>query len=130
MEDMKLDKINVHPVVTCSEDDSIEMIASKLREKQERRIFVVDAHKKLLGIITTTDLVYKVLSKCSEAERLKAKDIMIKNVKALDINEDLEKALEIMNELQSFTCPVTENGHIVGIISYHELVNHVFQTVK
>ena len=99
-------------------------------EKQERRIFVVDAHKKLLGIITTTDLVYKVLSKCSEAERLKAKDIMIKNVKALDINEDLEKALEIMNELQSFTCPVTENGHIVGIISYHELVNHVFQTVK
>lgn len=130
MEDMKIDKINIHPVLTCSSEESIESIALKLREKKERRIFVVETNKKLLGVITTTDLVYKALPNCSEVSKMKAQDIMTPNVRSLEISEDLEKALEIMNELQSFTCPVTENGKILGIISYHELVDHVFQNVN
>ena len=123
-------KVTVHPVKTCGLDVSVDEIAKKLRESKERRIFVVDKSGKLAGIITTTDLVYKALSDCAKAKTMKASEIMVKNVKSVDVSDDLDKALEIMNELKTFNCPVVENGKIIGVISYHELVNYVFDSLK
>ena len=119
-------KIPIHAVVTCTVEASIDEIAKKLRDKKERRIFVIDKNEKLSGIITTTDLVYKALCNCKQVEKMKAKDVMVKEVKAVDVNNSLENALEIMNDLKTLTCPVVDNGKIIGVLSYHELVNHVF----
>ena len=122
---MEIKKIKLHEVLTCNPDESVKEIAKKLRENKERRIFVVE-EDKLVGIITTTDLVYKALG---EGE-LKAKDVMTKNVRSIETSEDLNKALEIMNEIKSFTCPVTENKKILGIISYHDLVGYVLTSMQ
>ena len=125
---MDIGKIKIHKVLTCNPNDNITSIAKKLKDNNERRIFVVDSDKKLLGIVTTTDLVYKVLSK--NKENLKAKEIMTKNIKAVDTSEDLNKALEIMNEIKSFSCPLTENNKIIGLISYHDLIGSVFSSLR
>lgn len=123
---MDIKKIKIHKVLTCNENDSAKDIAKKLRENKERRIFVVDKESKLIGLITTTDLVYKALGE----NALKARDVMTKDVKAVDISEDLDRALEIMNELNSFVCPVVDKGKILGIISYHELIKYVFKSIE
>lgn len=125
---MELNKIKIHEVLKCNSEDTISSIAKKLKDNNERRIFVVDSEDKLLGIITTTDLVYKVLSE--EKENLKAEDIMTKDVKSIDTSEDFNKALEIMNDIKSFSCPITENNKIIGLISYHDLIGHVFSTLS
>jgi CBS domain-containing protein len=82
----------------------------------------------LKGLVTTTDLVYKALSE-GNTEML-AKDIMTKDVATIDVKDDLEKAIEIMNELKSFVCPVTDNGKIVGLISYHDLMDNIINDLN
>ena len=122
---MEIRKISIHKALTCSENESVKDIAKKLKENKDRRIFVVD-NEKLIGLITTTDLVYKAL--CGDGQ--KAKDVMTRDVKAVEVSEGLDKALEIMNELNSFVCPVVDNGKLLGIISYHELIKYVFKTIE
>ncbi len=124
---MEIKKIKVHKVLTCKLDDTVKDIAKKLKENKERRIFVVDKQGKLSGLITTTDLVYKALC---EDKKLKAKDVMTKEVKCVEVSEDLDKALAIMDETKSFVCPVVKEGKILGIITYHDLANYVFKEVE
>ncbi len=123
-------KITIYKSITCSLDDSVSSIALKLKNNKERRIFVIDNQSMLVGIITTTDLVYKVLGSEKINGSLKAKDIMVGDVKSIDIAGDLEGALSIMNELKTFTCPVTDKKKLVGVLSYHDLVNYVFSSLR
>ncbi len=123
---MEIQKIKLHEVLTCTEEESVKEIAKKLRDNKERRIFVIDEKEKLVGVITTTDLVYKALGD----EGKKANQVMTTNVESVDSKEDLNKALEIMNKLKSFVCPVTEDGKIIGLISYHDLMNYVISSMQ
>jgi CBS domain-containing protein len=125
---MQINKIKIHDVITCKVDDKVNDIAKKLKKNNERRIFVVDKNEKLIGIITTTDIVYK--SATEKNKDLSAKDIMTKEVKSVDIKEDLNKALEIMNKIKSYSCPLTENGKVIGLISYHDIIGHVFKSIS
>ena len=124
---MEVKKIKVHEALTCKLDDDVKDIARKLKENKERRIFVVDNSGKLVGLITTTDLVYNALC---EDKNLKAKDVMTKEVKCVDVSEDLDKALAIMDETKSFVCPVVKEGKVLGIVTYHDLVNYVFKEIE
>lgn len=125
---MEVEKIKLHKVLTCKDSENASEISKKLKDAKERRIFVIDGDEKILGIITTTDLVYKVLGEDSKG--VVAKEIMTSDVKSVDIKEDLNKALEIMNELNSFVCPITDKGKIKGIISYHDLVGYLFKSMQ
>lgn len=125
---METKKIKINKALACKLDDSVKDIAKKLKENNERRIFVVDNEGNLKGIITTTDLVYKALTDGNKT--LKAKDVMTENILSVDSNEDLDKALEIMNKLKSFVCPVAENGKLLGVISYHDLMSYVVSSLK
>ena len=118
----------MHEALTCSSEDSITDIAKKLKENKERRIFVVDSEGMLKGIITTTDLVYKAL--VEDGKNLKAQDVMTAQVEKVDISDDLNKALEIMDKLKSFTCPVTDKNKLVGLVTYHDLVGYVLSSIK
>ena len=115
MEEESIKKITIHKVLTCHVDESVENIAKKLKEGNERRIFVVDEASNLIGVITTTDMVYKALCFGSKCVKMNASEVMVKDVKSVDLTENLEKALEIMNSIKSFNCPVTDNGKIIGV---------------
>jgi CBS domain-containing protein len=123
-------KIAIHKVLTCNLDESVENIAKKLKQHNERRIFVNDNSGKLAGIITTTDLVYKGLCFGNKCVKMNASDVMVKDVRSVDLSESFEKALEIMNSIKSFNCPVTDKGKVVGVVSYHELVDYLFNSVR
>lgn len=121
-------KIQIHSVITCKEDTPVSEIAKKMEEKNDRRVFVTDSKDNLCGIITTKDLVYKVIAE-KKHDSL-AKDIMIKNVKCIDCDEALEKALEIMHDLKTFVCPVVENKKIIGIVDHNDIVNFIFESAN
>lgn len=125
---MEIKKVNVHEALTCGLEEDIVEIAKKLESEKERRIFVIDGDEKVKGIITTTDLVYKALAE--KAIDKKAKDVMTDKVRCVDIKEDLEKALGIMNELKTFNCPVVDDGKLIGLVAYHDIVGHVISSVE
>lgn len=127
---MENQKIKIQEVLTCFEDDNIKFISIKLKEKGERRIFVVDKETNLIGVITTTDLVYKALCSDNSGESLFAKDVMTTGVRSVDINEDINNALEVMNDLKTFVCPLTDNKKLLGIINYQDLIEHLLLSMK
>ena len=123
-----MEKIKIHPALTCFIDESIVNIAKKLKKEKHRRIFVIDDEKKLKGVITTTDLVYKALAENKTA--LKARDIMTKKVEYVEQSDELEKALGVMNSTKSYVCPITENGKFIGLLSHHDIVGFLISSSK
>ncbi|MEI7718822.1 MAG: CBS domain-containing protein [archaeon] len=113
-------EIKVYPALVCKEDDSISKIAKLLKSKNERRIFVVDKDKKLVGIITTTDLVYNFLA--TSKKEMKAKEIMTKKVLSINKEDTIEKALDVMNKIKTYICPVVNDGKIVGVLRHNDIV--------
>lgn len=116
-------KLTVSKPKTCNEDLSVSKVAQLMAKTEERRIFVLDKSKSLKGIITTTDLAFKVVAK--NKLNLKAKDIMSKRIKSIKTDEPLEKALEIMNSLKTYVCPVVDGKKLIGVIHHHDVINFI-----
>lgn len=121
-------KIKIQKALTCKEDENVANIAKMLKKENHRRIFVVDEEGKLKGIITTTDLVYKVLA--DGKKTAKAKDIMTAKVEHVEHSDPLENALGVMDATKSYVCPVTENGKFIGLISHHDIVGFLVSQGK
>lgn len=124
MEKLPHKKLKVHPCLKTGLNTSVKEIAKILKKEGERRIFIVDKDDVLKGIVTTTDLVYKVLAQ--DKTNVTAKDIMTKKVSVVDIEDPIEKALGVMNSHKTFVCPVVEKGKLKGVLPYHEIINYVF----
>lgn len=54
-------------VLTCNENDSLESVAELMADRQIRRLPVVDASQKLVGIISVGDLAIVNQDQASEA---------------------------------------------------------------
>ena len=81
---------------------------------------VTDENGTLLGIITDGDL--RRMLERNGLERIRAKDIMTKNPKAVPPTEMAVNALDIMRKAEITNLAVTENGKYLGMIHLHDLV--------
>jgi signal-transduction protein with cAMP-binding, CBS, and nucleotidyltransferase domain len=117
-------KVKVHSCLKVNLSASIVDVSKLMTKKKERRVFVVDKEDHLLGIITSTDIVSKVVAKKKLGQ--KAKDIMVKKVSSIDISKPLENALAIMNKHQTFFCPILKDNKLLGVIQYHDLISFLF----
>ncbi len=114
-------KVKAHSCLKVDLNKSVVDISKMMTRKKERRVFVVDNSNNLLGIITNTDIVSKVVAKKKLGQ--KAKDIMTKKVSSIEISEPLENALAIMNKHETFVCPVLKEGKLIGVVQYHDLIS-------
>lgn len=114
---------------TCSPDDSIKDVAKRMQSKKSRRIFVVDKSKNLIGVVTTVDLV-KIIAKGRDSSKIKVRDIMTKKVKSVDVDESLHDAIEIMNSLKTFVCPIVHKKKLIGLVSYQDIISSVVHATR
>jgi CBS domain-containing protein len=63
--------VMTHEVVTCHIDDNIEMAVEAMAQNQLRRIPVVDANQKLVGIISQADVATRIDQANETAEMVK-----------------------------------------------------------
>jgi CBS domain-containing protein len=56
---------------------------------------------------------------------LTAREIMTEGVKVVTADTDLEEVATLMVEDKANPVPVLENGHLVGIISHSDLIQHL-----
>lgn len=120
MQDIKLIKAD-----TCSPEDTVSTIAKKMKSKKIRRFFVIDKAGKLLGVVTTVDIINKIVATNKNPSKTKVKDVMTKNIQAISTEENLDDCLKIMNDLKTFVCPVVEKGKLLGVVSYQNIIASV-----
>ena len=118
-------------VVTVEPDVSMMKISKILKEKHIRRLPVVDAGKKLLGIVTDRDIKEASPSKATTLDihelyyllsEIKVKDIMTVKPFTVTVNNTIEKAAVLMMEKRVGGLPVVDDqGVVVGIITESDI---------
>ncbi len=116
---MKVKEVMTQTVETIEKDENISDAARKMREKGIKSLLVIDKGK-IIGIITTTDIIRKALS--TGKVNTKVSTIMTKNVITISPETPVKEAAKIMVEKKIRHLPITEQDRIVGIISDRDIL--------
>jgi acetoin utilization protein AcuB len=119
------DTMSANPI-TIQADASLPEALALMREKKVRRFPVLDAHGKLVGMVSEKDLLYASPSPSttlssweipSIVAKIKVQQLMAKKV--LTVPEDclLEEAARIMADQKIGGLPVMRDGALVGIVT-------------
>lgn len=129
---MKVKNCKLKKAITCLEEDTIEKIARKLKDKKEKIILVVSKKNKnkIVGVISFTDLVYKVIAKSKDTKKTKAKDVMTSQVYVASSEDSITKVYFDMVARNIFYCPVLSKGKIKGILTVNEAFNRIVKIAK
>lgn len=90
--------------------------------KNEIGCLIVKKNKELLGILTESDIIKKVVANNYDGEKKKAKDIMTKIVVTIEPDKDLYEALLKIKEEGVRRLPVIKDGVLVGILSEKDIL--------
>jgi len=74
------------------------------------------------GLVLLADIVKKVLAKDKSPNRVNLYEIMTKPVIPVEPDLDVRYCARLFDQFGLSNAPVVENGNVVGIVSYDELV--------
>jgi CBS domain-containing protein len=77
---------------------------------------------KLVGIFSERDVLTRVVAEGRDPDGTPVSTVMTKELIAADPSEDVQSALQKMQERQCRHLPVVEGGHLVGMISIRDLL--------
>ena len=138
--------------VSMNSDDSLSDVVSKMIEEKISRIFLKNEHNDPEGILTFRDLFHVALeqgnldsvldnadqsisvvftrkgflSDSGFGNTIKTKDIMTKNFKSVDFEEDLVVACRVMVQNRINGVGVKINGKLGGVISKTDVLKAIY----
>lgn len=125
-----ISELKIHPVETVKTGDSIVDVAKKLRDKKIRHVYVVDEGEKPAGVISAIDISGKVVAEGKDTKGITAKDVMNTPVESADVKQEVEFAMRTMLKYKTYSCLVTENGKIKGVVDYKSVLERIVKKVK
>jgi acetoin utilization protein AcuB len=108
----------------------VTKIQELMREKQFRHLPILGNDGSLIGLVTQRSLLKALPSDVSGFSRfeidyllskIKAKDVMVKDVRTIDDRIAIEEAARIMADEKIGCLPVCSEGKMVGIITDNDL---------
>ncbi len=94
-----------------------------MRAENASVIIVKKRHEHdAFGILLLSDISKKVLAKDRAPRRVNVYEIMSKPVISLDPDMDVRHCARLFDRFGLSNVPVIENGVVLGIVSYNELV--------
>ena len=96
--------------------------AAKEMVKDEHRYVLVVEDSNAVGIVTSTDILYKVVAKGKVGKETTIKDIMSTPLITATPDTTLHEASEIMTRNKIKKLPVANKGELLGIVTATELV--------
>jgi CBS domain-containing protein len=107
----------MHAAVTCTENEPIKEVASRIVTRSVNHIIVVDEQGKIAGIVTSWDITRAM------AEGRKAlADVVSRRVVTAKPDEPLEIASKRMAKHNISALPVIDNeGRVLGIVTSEDV---------
>ena len=109
--------IMARPVISAMMNASARDIALQISSGLSRSMPVTDGNREVVGMVTELDLLEQV-HRGKELVRLTAADVMSRDPLTVDGETPLHEVLDIMIKNSILKLPVTEKGHLVGVISH------------
>ena len=101
----------VHQALEAMKADQSAVVIVKKRDEHDA-----------FGIVLLSDIAKKVLAKDRPSRRVNVYEIMSKPVIPVDPDMDVRYVARLFESFGLSTAPVVENGEVIGIVSYTELV--------
>ena len=114
-------------VVTVGPDTPLVDVARQVAAHKIGAVPVVDRRKKLVGIISTSDLV-AFLHDGGRLDVTVARVVMTKKLVAIDEFALVEEAVAAIRNADIHYLPVTRAGKLVGMVGASDLMAHFLQS--
>ena len=120
---MKVKDVMKTDVGFCSADDSLMKAAELMRSRDFGVVPIVDADKKVVGMLTDRDLCLAVVARNRKASDVKCKELVSGQAIVCAPEDKLEDALKKMRKHQiKRLAAVGENGEVVGILTVADVM--------
>jgi CBS domain-containing protein len=106
--------------------DGLTSVADALRQMKHVETKCLIVHKRHeddeYGIVLISDIAREVLGKDRSPDRVNVYEIMSKPVVSVDPGMDIRYCARMFDKFGLSRAPVVDNGSIVGIVSYTDMV--------
>ena len=121
---MLVKEVMTRPVVTCTPTSSAGEAAETMREAGCGCVPVVDAHGRMIGMVTDRD-VCLLVSRRRDPWDVPVGDFMSPEVIACRLTDHIDVALVAMKENGIRRVPVLDaSEHVRGIVSIDDVIRH------
>ncbi len=109
--------------------DTVQKALEQMIHVETKSLIVKKRHENdEYGLVTLSDIARQVLAKDRAPERVNIYEIMSKPALTVSPEMDIRYCARIFSRFELSRAPVVENGRIVGIVSYTDMVMKGFPT--
>ncbi len=103
-------------LLTAPPETSVAEAARLMQKKGVGAVLIVEG-KRLVGVFTERDAVFRVIAKGLDPQATTVRDVMTSDPRTAGPNDSFGRALAMMHENGFRHVPVVENGEPIGIVS-------------
>ena len=125
---MKVKEIMTTSPTCCLPSDSSSRAARIMKDMDTGFVPVLDDEKsrKVIGVVTDRDLCLEVVAEAKDPTGVQVRDCMAGTVVSCTVDEDVDKALDLMRDNQVRRIPVVNReGTIQGTLSLADVMNRM-----
>ncbi len=109
-------------LVTASPETTVSKAAKLMAKRKVGAVMVVE-ERRLVGIFTERDAVFRVIAPGRDSQTTRLADVMTTAPKTVDPDQSFGYALLMMHENGFRHVPVIENGRLIGVVSARDALD-------
>jgi len=111
--------------VVILESDRFVDEATKLMKDRNTRSVLASHNGEVIGILSKTDILFKVISQGRNPTKIRLREIMTSPVLAVDPKTSVQEALSIMDKHDVRQIIVSSNAAVLGIVSRDDIFEKI-----
>ncbi len=113
--------VMITDVVTVEPNVNVRRAVRAMNDFEIGCLIVVEAGR-VVGILTERDVLKRVVDEGRNPDKTPVKEVMSKPPITINPDTDLEAAIELMFKHKIKKLPVVENGKLVGLVTFTDIV--------
>jgi len=109
------------PVVAAARTTTARDVAIQMLMGGFSGMPITERDGAIVGIVTEFDIIHAI-REGKQVETTTAEAIMTRDVASVDINDSVDRVIEILDARHVLRVPVTEHGKLVGVISRPDIL--------
>lgn len=130
---MKCSEVMTVNPSSCLTTDTVYQAAKLMKSENVGSIPILNdpEDRRLEGIITDRDIVLKAVAEDRDPKNTRVSEVMTTDVVTCRVNDDVDKALHLMEEHKVRRIPiVNDNGQLAGIVSQADVATRMHDPEK
>ena len=109
-----------HKIFSIDCNETVRKACEIYRDSRVGCLIVTD-NENIVGLVTERDIIVRTICMGRDPNTTKLEEITTKNIKTIDKNERIEKAIAMIKENKIKKLPVTFNNELVGMITITDI---------